>query len=53
MDYVTIKLPQNLITEIDNYISIPSRGYTSRTDLVKDALRQFLKNNYGGEDASE
>lgn len=39
--YVTIKLPETIVQEIDCYIG--KRGYSSRTDVVKDALRRFFE----------
>jgi len=41
-DYTTIKLPTNLILQIDEHID-KTKLYTSRTDLMKDALRRFLR----------
>ena len=41
-DYTTIKLPTKLIVQIDEHID-NTKLYTSRTDLMKDALRRFLR----------
>ena len=40
--YVTIKLPKNLIDQIDEVLERQNLGYASRTELVKDAVRNFL-----------
>jgi metal-responsive CopG/Arc/MetJ family transcriptional regulator len=40
--YVTIKLPKNLIDQIDEVLERQNLGYASRTELVKDAVRSYL-----------
>lgn len=40
-EYVTIKLPRELVNEIDTFVG--KEGYASRTEVVKDALRKFFK----------
>jgi metal-responsive CopG/Arc/MetJ family transcriptional regulator len=40
-DYTTIKLPQALLDKIDVYID-SNKEYTSRTDLIKEALRRYF-----------
>jgi len=37
---VTLKLPKDIIDEIDKLVGI--HGYSSRTEVVKDALRRFF-----------
>jgi len=39
--YVTIKLPKSLVEHVDKMIG--KKGYTSRAEVVKEALRQLLK----------
>jgi metal-responsive CopG/Arc/MetJ family transcriptional regulator len=40
--YVTIKLPKDLVKQIDEVLERQSLGYASRAELVKDAVRGFL-----------
>lgn len=40
-EYTTIKLPTALLDMVDNYVDNHPE-YTSRTDLVKEALRQYF-----------
>ena len=40
--YTTIALPDQLTNEIDQLIASNKRGYTSRAELVKEAVRQLL-----------
>jgi metal-responsive CopG/Arc/MetJ family transcriptional regulator len=40
--YVTIKLPKDLVEQIDDFIQKQNYGYASRAELVKDAVRSFL-----------
>ncbi len=40
-DYVIIKLPADLVREIDRFIG--RYGYRSRAELVKDAVRALLR----------
>lgn len=44
-DYGTIKIPTQLIEKIDNHIKTSDEGYTSRTDVVKHAIRNFLRDH--------
>jgi metal-responsive CopG/Arc/MetJ family transcriptional regulator len=44
-DYVTVKLPKELIQQIDTFLNERNLGYTSRAEIVKDAVRTFLTNN--------
>ncbi len=39
-EYVTIKLPSEIVDEIDSYVG--KKGYSSRTEVVKDALRDWF-----------
>jgi metal-responsive CopG/Arc/MetJ family transcriptional regulator len=41
-NYVTIKLPKDLVEQVDNILEQQNLGYASRAELVKDALRSFL-----------
>lgn len=40
--YVTIKLPKDLVQQIDDVLEQQNLGYASRAELVKDAVRGFL-----------
>jgi len=40
--YTTIKLPDDLVRKIDAFIESSDDGYTSRTDVVKTAVRDFF-----------
>jgi len=39
--YVTIKLPKNLVDEIDAFVG--RYGFVSRTEVVKEALRRLFQ----------
>ena len=39
--YVTIKLPKNLIDQIDSFVG--KYGFVSRTEVVKEALRRLFQ----------
>ena len=39
-DHITIKLPKELVAEMDRLIGI--RGFRSRGEIAKEAIRQFL-----------
>jgi len=39
--YVTIKLPRNLVDEIDEFVG--KYGFVSRTEVVKEALRRLFQ----------
>jgi metal-responsive CopG/Arc/MetJ family transcriptional regulator len=41
-NYTTVKLPKNLIDQIDAVLE--AQGYSSRAELVKDAVRAYLTN---------
>ena len=44
--WVTIALPKDLVDRIDQLIKSGKYGYTSRTEVVSDAVRRLLK-EYG------
>ncbi len=39
--YITLKLPNDLIKEVDKLVG--KHGYSSRPEVVKDALRGLLR----------
>jgi Arc/MetJ-type ribon-helix-helix transcriptional regulator len=39
--YVTVKLPQEIIVDID--LLVGTHGYSSRTEVCKDAIRRLMK----------
>jgi len=39
----TIQLPEKLLSRVDELIKRPELGYTSRSELVKEALRLRLE----------
>jgi metal-responsive CopG/Arc/MetJ family transcriptional regulator len=41
-NYITIKLPKDLVKQIDDFLQKQNLGYASRAELVKDAVRSFL-----------
>jgi metal-responsive CopG/Arc/MetJ family transcriptional regulator len=41
-DWVTVKLPKELAAEIDRVRKRQNLGYTSRAELVKEAVRSYL-----------
>jgi len=41
-DYTTIKLPTALLDRLDSFLD-DNKEYTSRTDVVKEALRNYLR----------
>jgi metal-responsive CopG/Arc/MetJ family transcriptional regulator len=40
--YITVKLPKDLVKQIDEVLEQQNLGYASRAELVKDAVRSFL-----------
>jgi metal-responsive CopG/Arc/MetJ family transcriptional regulator len=40
-EWVTLKLPRSLVNEIDKIVG--KRGFTSRTDVASEAIRDFLE----------
>lgn len=54
MEYASVKLPIRLAEQIDEYIQKhPHEGYTTRVEVIRLALREFLKNNGGGSNSIE
>jgi len=48
--YSTVRIPKELVDQIDAFLKKQSLGYTSRAEVVKDAVRSFLeKKGYTGE----
>ena len=41
--YTNVALPEDLIKEIDKVVKESGLGYTSRGEIVKEAVRNFLK----------
>lgn len=41
--HVPVGLPTDLIERADRLVETPGSGYTSRAEVVKDALRRFLE----------
>jgi len=41
--YTNVSLPNTLIAEIDKIVSKKIKGYTSRAEYIKDAIRSMLK----------
>lgn len=41
-DYTTVRLPKELISEIDEIIASGFRGYKSRSEFIKEAIRRRL-----------
>lgn len=41
--YTNVALPEDLIHEIDAVVKESGLGYTSRGEVVKEAVRNFLK----------
>ena len=40
--YTTIALPDEMVKDIDEIIKQKKRGYTSRAELIKEAVRVIL-----------
>jgi len=40
--YTTVALPDELMKEVDKVVRSKKRGFTSRGELVKEAVRRFL-----------
>ena len=38
-DYVTVRIPKQLADEIDEIIRSKTRGYRTRAEMVKEAIR--------------
>lgn len=43
-DWVTVKLPKPLADQIDNHLKTQHLRYTSRSELVKEAVNTYLTN---------
>jgi metal-responsive CopG/Arc/MetJ family transcriptional regulator len=44
MNYGQVSLPDALLRKIDKYIKKhPEKGFTSRAEVIKSALREFLE----------
>ncbi len=41
-NYTTVRLPKELIQEIDDIIKRGFRGYKSRSEFIKEAIRRRL-----------
>lgn len=41
--YVNISIPETLVKEIDKLVSKKTKGYTSRAEFVKEAVRKLLR----------
>ena len=41
-NYVTVKLPKDLVEQIDQLLMQQNLGYTSRAELVKEAVRNLI-----------
>ena len=52
-EYITIKIPRELLTECEKIVEESKLGFTSRTDVVKTAIRNFLIENNGNNGGSE
>jgi len=44
--YVTIRLPKELVDIIDDIVKSDPRGYKSRAEFVKEAIRKELLERY-------
>ena len=47
-EYITIKIPRELLDQCEKLVEKSDLGFTSRTDVVKTAIRTFLMDNNGG-----
>ncbi len=41
-EYTTVRLPKGLLKQVDDVVKNQELGYSSRAELVKDAIRTFL-----------
>ena len=39
----TIQLPEDLIKQVDKIASTPGYGYTSRSEFIKESVRQRIQ----------
>jgi len=42
-EYVTVRIPKDLANKIDEVIETIARGYTSRAEFIKEAVRQKIE----------
>jgi hypothetical protein len=42
-EYTTVRLPKGLIKQVDDVVKDNDWGYTSRAELVKEAVRFYLE----------
>lgn len=42
-EYTTVRLPKELMQRVDAFLENQNLGYTSRAEIVKDAVRDFLQ----------
>lgn len=42
-DYVSISLPKNFVEKIDEIIKDKKKGYVSRAEFLREAVRQKLR----------
>ncbi len=41
--YATVSIPESLAADMDKVIKKKTKGYSSRAELVRDGVRQILK----------
>jgi len=41
--YITVRIPKELANEIDELMKTLARGYTSRAEFIKEAVRQKIE----------
>jgi metal-responsive CopG/Arc/MetJ family transcriptional regulator len=42
-EYTTVRLPKALLKQVDDVVKNGDWGYSSRAELVKEAIRRFLE----------
>ena len=42
-EYVTVRIPKDLANQVDELIDTIARGYTSRAEFIKEAVRQKIE----------
>lgn len=50
--YFTVKLPDGTINKIDIMLNDTKLDYTSRSDILKDAIRKLFDLHYGNKNAN-
>lgn len=45
--YITVQLPEMLIGEVDEILTSGKRGYSSRAEFIKEAIREKLEKMKG------